>query len=60
MGEWVKVKVFNNGDMMDYFIGDSDEAAIYAESWLKSGMTAVGIEYLEDKADEMCTIDFGD
>ena len=36
------------------------EAAIYAESWLKSGMTAVGIEYLEDKADEMCTIDFGD
>lgn len=60
MGEWVKVKVFNNGDMMDYFIGDSDEAAIYAESWLKSGMTSVGIEYLEDKADEMCTIDFGD
>ena len=60
MGEWVKVKVFNNGDMMDYFIGDSDEAAIYAESWLKSGMTAVGIEYLEDKADEMCTIVFGD
>ena len=60
MGEWVKVKVFNNGDMMDYFIGDSDEAAIYAESWLKSGMTAVGIEYLEDKADEMCTIDFSD
>ena len=60
MGEWVKVKVFNNGDMMDYFIGDSDEAAIYAESWLKSGMTAVGIEYLEDKADEMCTIDCGD